>query len=124
MDHTMLISKSSQGLKSDSSDSSDGSKDKAYHFRRPKPHETIEISQGSTVDNVNILQNSVLKGLQTPQSLSQEPSLPSLPSPIESSNGVDKDRAARLRQYDRLSALARKKSKAAAHFGADDNGLS
>jgi hypothetical protein len=111
-------------LKSDSSDSSDGSKNKTTTLECPKPQETIEISQDSTADNVNFSQNRLSKVLQTPQSLSQEPSLPSLPSPIESSNVDDKDKAAMLRQYDRLSALARKKSTAATHFGADDNDFS
>jgi hypothetical protein len=111
-------------LKSDSSDCSDGCMEKAGTSEGQNQLETIEISQGSTVDNVNISQNHVSKVLQIPQSLSQEPSLPSLPSPIESSNVEDVDKATMLRQYDRLSALARKKSKAAMHVGANNNDLS
>jgi hypothetical protein len=112
-------------LKSDSSDSSDGSKNKATTLEGPKLQERVEISQHCTADNVNILQNHLSRALKTPQSLSQEPSLPSLPSPIVSSNGngEDRDKAALLRQYDRLSALARKKSKTAMHVGAENKDL-
>ena len=78
-------------LKSDSSDSSDCCMEKAGTFEGQNQQETIAISQGSTVDNVNNSQNHASKVLQTPQSLSQELSLPSLPSPIESPNGEDKD---------------------------------
>ena len=95
--------------------------EKASTLEGQNQQETIAISQGSTVDNVNNSQNHASKVLQTPQSLSQEPSPPSLPSPIESSNGEIRTTPTMLRQYDRLSALARKKSKATMHVGADNN---
>ena len=74
----------------------------------------IEISQDNNENNVNIQQNQGLEDIQVshvPSHMPSLPSLPSPPSPIEESNGEDK--AAMRKEYDRLSALARKNSKAA-----------
>ena len=61
----------------------------------------MNISEKQTSDDSQIL-----------PSIPQEPSLSSQPSPT-----IEDDNAAKLRDYDRFSALARKKSKEAAHIG-------
>ena len=91
---------------SDSSDSSDSSIEKTTPLEGHKSQETIEISQDSTVDNVDISQNQVYEGLQTPPSISQEPSLPSLPSPNE-----DISNEAKVRRYEELNKKSLKASR-------------
>jgi hypothetical protein len=108
-------------LKSDGSDSSDGSIEKPTTLESQNPQEIREIPQDGTKDSANISEKQVEKNTQTPSSLLLEPSLSSQPSPP-----IEDDNAAKLKEYDRLSALARKKSKAAAHIGvgASKNDLS
>jgi hypothetical protein len=61
--------------------------------------------------NENISRNRGSDGLDIPGAFLQDLSHPSHPSPIETS---EEDKAARLKEYERLSALSRKKSKNAA----------
>jgi hypothetical protein len=65
--------------------------------------------------NGNIIRNKEDEGLGRPQAFLQEPSHPSHPSPIDNDKEEDDGgKAARLREYERLSSRARKKSKMAA----------
>ncbi len=48
---------------------------------------------------------------ERPEAFPQDHSYPSHPSPVETN---EEDKAARIREYERLSALSRKKSKNAA----------
>jgi len=77
-----------------------------------RPSEEIPDDNDSHNDDkkdVNISQNEVLERPETPLAFPQMPSQPSHPSPID-----DEDNATRLKEYERLSTLARKKSKKAA----------
>jgi hypothetical protein len=103
-------------LKSDSSDSSDGSKNRTTPLEDQNPQEDIEISQDDKENDVNISQNHRSGDNQICQSLSQEPSQPSQPSQPSPTGMLSKEeKAAKLRDYDRLSALSRKNFKAASH---------
>ena len=97
----------------------EGSSKKEIALEEQKLQESIEISQDNIGNDVDIIQDHAFEDIQTPQALSQEPSqpsLPSLPSPIEPCNGEDKDKVLQLKEYDRLSALSRKKSKSASQI--------
>jgi hypothetical protein len=74
-----------------------------------------DISNGNGKDK-DISRNGDSEGYPIPPAHPQEPSLHSQPSPIPIEIEMsDEDKAAKLREYDRLSALARKRSKEAAH---------
>jgi hypothetical protein len=62
----------------------------------------------------NITRNTGSEGLEIPGAFLQDHSHPSHPSPIETNEEV---KAARIREYGRLSALSRQKSKNAAKVG-------
>ena len=108
-------------LKSDSSDSSDSSIEKPTPLEGQNTQETIEISQDNIMDNINISQNQVSEDLQTSTPLPQEPSLPSLPSPID---GMSNE--AMLRRYKELNKKSLKASRDASkqlHHPSPDTGL-
>lgn len=73
---------------------------------------TIEDLDNGNGKDKDISINGESEGYPIPPNLPQEPSQPSHPSAID-----DEDKAARLKEYERLSALARKHSKAAAKGG-------
>jgi hypothetical protein len=62
-------------------------------------------------NHANISRNIGSEGLEIPGAFLQDHSHPSHPSPVETNEEV---KAARIREYERLSALSRQKSKNAA----------
>ena len=79
-----------------------------------KTIDDIDNGNGKVKD---ISRNRGFEGYQVAHTLSQEPSQPSLPSPIDEYSKEQKE--AMVREYNRRSALARKKSKEATHPSSD-----
>ena len=107
--------------KTDSTDSTDGYMEKEGTSEDNISHEDIEISQDIDQDNVNIPQNQGSERVQIPPTLPQEPSGLSEPSGLiglqpspTAETSSEETKAARLREYERISALSRKKSREAA----------
>jgi hypothetical protein len=98
-------------LKGDSGDSGDGSDGSSKGARASDDAKTIQDFDDGNGKDKDILRNKGSEGYPIPHAIPQESSQPSQPSPIEMSN--EEDKAAMLKEYDRLSALSRKKSKAA-----------
>jgi hypothetical protein len=69
---------------------------------------TVENLDIPEENHENITRNTDSEGLEIPGAFLQNPSHPSHPSPVGTN---EKDKAARIREYERLSALSRKKSK-------------
>jgi hypothetical protein len=86
----------------------EGYRQNASHSDGSKTVENLDIPEHN---HENITGNTGSEGLERPEALPQDYSHPSHPSPVETN---EEDKAARIREYERLSALSRKKSKNAA----------
>jgi hypothetical protein len=86
----------------------EGCRQNASHSDGSKTVENLDIPEHN---HENITGNTGSEGLERPEALPQDYSHPSHPSPVETN---EEDKAARIREYERLSALSRKKSKNAA----------
>jgi hypothetical protein len=90
----------------------------------PEMDKTIEDLDKVNGKDGDILRNKGFEGYPSSLAHHPEPSQPSQPSPIPIEISSEEEKAAKLKEYERLSALSRKNSKATARIQPDKNDLS